>query len=114
MDGHRWKCFITNFLPKLKIFRFKMAIYFYNFDTVKERGNYMLDSLQSQFWIDEHQWFVRCYWNSENKYNQCILFYTLSYTFSHLSITNNHLWSRSTCPYHRNDWSSSRVRYNTR
>ncbi|CAF4161231.1 unnamed protein product, partial [Rotaria sordida] len=37
MDGHRWKCFITNFLPKLKIFRFKMAIYFYNFDTVKER-----------------------------------------------------------------------------
>ncbi|CAF3319427.1 unnamed protein product [Rotaria sp. Silwood2] len=109
MDGHRWRCFISNFLPKLKIFQFKMAIYFNNFDSVKERANYILDSFQNQFWTDEHQWFVRCHWNSENKYNQCILFYTLPYIFSHLSITNNHLWCRSTCPYDRNDWSSSRV-----
>jgi len=109
MDGYRWKCLITNFLPKLKIFRFKMSIYFNNFDTIKSRIDYIFNSFQNQFWIDEHQWFIRCHWNSEDKYSQYILFYTCPYHFSHLSIPNNHRWSKSTCLYHDNHWLSSRV-----
>jgi hypothetical protein len=117
LDGHRWKCLITTFLPKLKIFRLKMSIYFDNFDSVKQRTINIFDSFQSHFWIHEHQWFVRCHWNSENKYSQCIVFYTLPYTFPHLSITNNHLWWKSTCPNDNNHWSSSHVHhlsYNSR
>jgi hypothetical protein len=108
MDGYRWKCFLNNFLPKLEIFRFKMAIYFNNFDNIKTRIDYILKSFQNHFWINEHQWFIQCHWNYENKYNQCILFYTWPYTFSHLSISNNH---RSICFFNNNHWSSSYVHH---
>jgi hypothetical protein len=111
MDGYRWKCFIKSFLPKLKIFRLKMSIYFNDFDTIKSRVDYIINSFQTQFWIDEHQWFIRCHCNSDDKYSQYILFYTWPYTFSYLSIPNNHRWSRSIYNFNDNHWSSSRVHH---
>lgn len=111
LDGYRWKCLIKNFFPKLRIFHLKMSFYFNNFNTIKTRIDYIFNSFQNQFWINEHQWFIRCHWNSEDKYSQYILFYTYPYTFSYLSIPNNYRWFRSTYPYDDNPWLSSHVHH---
>jgi hypothetical protein len=85
-----------------------MSIYFHYFETIKSRIDYIYHSFQSQFWIDEHQWFIRYHWTLGDKYSQCILFYTWPYTFSDLSIANH---PKAMASFKDNHWSSSRVHH---
>jgi hypothetical protein len=54
----------------------------------------LLDSFRSAFWLEEHQWFVRCDWISSSISNFATL-YTLPYAFEELLLTNKQ-WSKST------------------
>ena len=56
--------------------------------------NELLNSFQTSFWIDEHQWFIRCDWISTNISHLGIL-YTLPYAFEKFFLTNKQ-WSKST------------------
>jgi hypothetical protein len=55
---------------------------FYSEDDIdsEEKMNLILDTFRTCFWLQDHQWFVRCYWKTqlERKF-YCL--YTLPYTF---------------------------------
>ena len=60
ISGYDWKKLIVNYLPKLKIFRLKMTFNFSNNDNIYERTDELIDSFRTSFWIEQHQWYVRC------------------------------------------------------
>jgi hypothetical protein len=81
MDGHRWEQIICDYLPKLKVFRLKMSLQFVGHIMIKQKVNELVDSFQSRFWLDEHQWFVLCVWNPKTEH---ILLFTVPYFFAFL------------------------------
>ncbi|CAF2827077.1 unnamed protein product [Rotaria sp. Silwood2] len=102
MNGHKWKQFIIDYLPKLKIFRFLMLFFVNN----EEEMNEILNSYRTSFWLIDHQWFVRCHWNLKND-KIFIYFYTLPYAFSYYSyiLENSNACTKSTCPIENDYWS---------
>jgi hypothetical protein len=79
-DGHQWKEIITNYLPKLKLFRLKMEFYFRDRIHTKQYVDQLLNSFQTSFWLEERQWFVRCHYHPQSSSNYICL-YTLPYSF---------------------------------
>jgi hypothetical protein len=64
MDGHQWENVITNYLPKLKIFRCKMGIHLNTVYDIEKRMNDLICSFQSRFWLKNNKWFLHrfeCY-----------------------------------------------------
>jgi hypothetical protein len=61
IDGYQWKYIITNYLPKLEKFQFRMNHTLDFVDARQEHVDRLIDSFRSSFWIDEHRWFVRCF-----------------------------------------------------
>ncbi len=111
LDGYSWENIIKNYLSKLKVFRCKcrIKIYFNNFDEIERRVNNLLQSFQSDFWLQRFQLFIRCHWKSESKDKHNILYYTLPYIFSHPITITDYLGSKSTCPSHNDYWPSDSV-----
>jgi hypothetical protein len=62
IDGQQWEQIIHNYLPKLKILRLQMQNEYCDDDILHDRIKIseLLNSFRSPFWIDEHQWFIRC------------------------------------------------------
>jgi hypothetical protein len=86
-DGYQWQTIIRNSLPKLKIFCLNMS---YDIDKTKNKENeidQLLDTYRSSFWIEEHQWYMGCLWNSFND-NRQICLYSLPFYFQN-SINND-------------------------
>jgi hypothetical protein len=109
MNGHQWENIITNYLPKLKIFRCRMKNYFYSLDDIEKRVKDLICSFQSHFWLENHQWFIRCQIKSEKQGEYYILYHTLPCFFTYpLAIAEN-LWSASTCPHQNDYWLSDSV-----
>ncbi|CAF1148081.1 unnamed protein product [Rotaria sp. Silwood1] len=76
IDGHQWKEIFVNYLRKLKIFRcFMCCGLTYNTDKEKTVDS-LLDSYRNSYWIEDHQWFIRCQWSPNDTENQISL-YTL-------------------------------------
>lgn len=73
IDGYQWEQLISNYLPLLKIFRFKMYDNLNSNENIEEQMNQRINSFRSSFWINEHQWFVRCF-----SYNTTVYLYTSS------------------------------------
>jgi len=94
-DGYKWEQIIINYLPKLKVFRFKM--HFKCLDNIEACVNELLNSFRSPFWIDKHQWFVRCHWDPEGD-SKFIFLYTIPYGFHYFPFNNNVINYKSTCP----------------
>jgi hypothetical protein len=92
IDGHQWKQIIRNYLPKLKIFRLKMKKIILFDDNIEERANALIDSFRDSFWIDEHQWFVRCF-----IFSRSLRLFTHSYRLDYYETLCNS-W-KSTCPH---------------
>jgi hypothetical protein len=93
VDGHRWEQVIRNYLPHLKILRFRMSCV-YNEQNLQKQVVHLVDSYRGSFWIDEHQWFVRCL-----TWDKTISLYTLSHRFCHFGDNYNYPDSwRSTYP----------------
>jgi len=95
LSGYQWEQIIENYLPKLKIFRFLMEFSFLN-ENYQEQINELLQSFQTQFWLEKHQWFIEYYSNPYNE-NRLISLYTLPYFFDYFVYQNN-MNFKSTCP----------------
>jgi hypothetical protein len=80
LNGHEWKQIIIDHLPKLKVLRFNMHIYHLRGPNTGEEVDELLDTFRTSFWIDEHQWYVRCDWDLAHTPSSGCL-YTLPYTF---------------------------------
>ncbi|CAF1271458.1 unnamed protein product [Rotaria sordida] len=61
IDGYQWKQIISNYLPNLKIFRLEMEGSLIFDQNIQELADELIKSFQTSFWINEHQWFVRCF-----------------------------------------------------
>jgi hypothetical protein len=54
--------FITDYLPKLKVFELIMSIKFRQSSIKESEVDESLDSFRTLFWLVQNQWFVRCDW----------------------------------------------------
>ena len=87
IDGHQWEEIIRNYLPKLKTFRLCMEKDLSFTGNIQERVEKLVDSFRSSFWIDEHQWFVRCF-----VWKKTIHLHTLFDTFKNSDVMFPDLW----------------------
>jgi hypothetical protein len=100
MDGHMWESLIKKHLSKLKIFNLKMNFELDDSVDIEQETDHIIDSYRTQFWIDQHKWFIRCFCYIDNDKNNIYL-HTLPYRFEHFSIDisdNDKFLFKSTCP----------------
>ncbi|CAF1037572.1 unnamed protein product [Rotaria sordida] len=102
LDGHRWKEIIINYLPKLKVLQLKMNIHLsrsIDDQSNEEKVDQYIDTYRTSFWIEDHQWFIRCYWGLALK-NLSIYLYSLPYEFDDFPLFDNDLnyKTKTTCP----------------
>ncbi len=55
LNEYDWKKIIENYFPKLDL-------KFCHWRNMEEELDELLDSLRSAFWLEKHQWSVRCDW----------------------------------------------------
>ncbi len=101
INGYQWEEMIRKYLTKLKIFQFKMSFGPLNDKDKEVQLNEIVDTYRTNFWINEHQWFVRghFYILSEQKQFDRIELFTLPYIFDNFSFDTNCILSKSTSPY---------------
>jgi hypothetical protein len=104
--GDEWEQLISNYLPKLKIFHLKMVSIIEMNPMTEEDVEKILDGYRTPFWLDEHNWFVRCDWNPTRS-NFHI--YTLPYAFDRFYISCP-IIGKSTCLQQTNEPSYDSVR----
>ncbi|CAF3150270.1 unnamed protein product [Rotaria sp. Silwood2] len=111
MDGYQWEELIRKYLLKLKIFQFKMRFSALNDESKEIQSDQILDSFRTKFWLDEHQWFVRCHWySSDEQYRfDFIDIFTLPYAFKDFLSYTGCTLAKSTCPNDDKYWSYDRV-----
>ncbi|CAF4072136.1 unnamed protein product, partial [Rotaria sp. Silwood1] len=91
IDGYQWKEIIINYLPKLNVLQFMINS---NLDdsidnkTDEEKIDQYLETYRTPFWIEDHQWFIRCHWKRW-KNNISIRVYSLPYAFNNFPICSN-------------------------
>lgn len=90
MSGQQWQNLLGQYLPVLKTFNLKMKYQLIDVDNIEEKIDEILKSYRTSFWIDQHQWFVRCFCTTETQ-TDFINIHTLPYRFneSTLCITDN-------------------------
>jgi hypothetical protein len=73
----------------------------------------IIDSFQTKFWINEHQWFVRCHWyTSDQPFRfDFIDLFTLPYAFKEFLSYTGCTLIKSTCPYDDEYWSYNHVKH---
>ncbi|CAF0913140.1 unnamed protein product [Adineta steineri] len=100
IDGHQWKQNFVNYLSKLKIFRCFMSCEL-SYNTDKEKTvDSLFDSYRSSYWIEDHQWFIRCQWSPSDT-EKLISLYTLPdrSDYSIIQPSSYTLLTKSTCPF---------------
>ncbi|CAF1200181.1 unnamed protein product [Rotaria sordida] len=109
LDGNIWEQLISTYLPKLKRFHLKMELEFReNNNTIEETIDELLSSFRTPFWLQEHQWYVRCHWNPSDPY-KWITLYTLPYSFDTFDYSNKSC-TKSTCYDEQQYWSYDHVK----
>ncbi len=91
LDGYRWEQIIDNYLPQLKVLQFKMDLNFSH--SIDEQNNaekveQYLATYRTPFWIEHHQWFIRCHWGLWME-RLLIRVYSLPYAFDYFPILYN-------------------------
>ena len=102
INGHQWENTIKKSLPKLKIFQVKMRFTLSNNQNKEEKLNEIIDSYRTRFWINEHQWFVRCHWYTLDETRDLLNFidvFTVPYGFDSFWEDNVCLLAKSTVQY---------------
>ncbi|UJR19860.1 hypothetical protein I4U23_022993 [Adineta vaga] len=99
INGHQWKELIVDYLPKLKIFGFFMSYKSIDCNDIEKTIDTLFDSYRTPFWIEDHQWFVRCQWTPDNVKSEIFL-YTLPEHSDYFVIQPSSYTTRtkSTCP----------------
>lgn len=96
-DGYRWEDIIDTHLPNLKVFHLRMRIELLGEKNNEEHVDQLIDTFRSQFWLEKHQWFVRCHYKSERRH-MAVLLYTLPYAFIDFNPDQLTIPYTSTCP----------------
>ncbi|CAF4669522.1 unnamed protein product [Rotaria sp. Silwood2] len=74
----------------------------------KQQLDELFDTFRTPFWINEHQWFVRCHWQHWDLHHDTQI-YTIPYCFDKLINFHQTIWCKSTCPNHLDYWSYDSV-----
>ncbi|CAF5087305.1 unnamed protein product [Rotaria sp. Silwood1] len=96
LNGNQWKEILNDYIPKIKIFRFLMKVLSIEHNNMEEQLDDLLKTFQTSFWLQDHQWFVRCDWPQHTK--KVFIVYTLPYCFGNSCGVYSNRWSKSTCP----------------
>ncbi|CAF3162832.1 unnamed protein product [Rotaria sp. Silwood2] len=96
LNGNQWKQILIDYVPKIKIFRFLMKVFSFRHNNMDEQLEDFLNTFRTPFWLDDHQWFVRCDWPQHT--NKVFILYTLPYCFSDTYVIYQNRWSKATCP----------------
>ena len=107
-DGFQWEDILLTSLVRLRRFQLKMNLNFPDYHQIDQQANDLLETFRTPFWIDQHQWFVRCDWDRNNVFRNGIL-YTLPYAFNDCFYFDA-MSSISTCPTTDDYWSYDHVR----
>lgn len=112
MNGYQWEEFIEKYLLKLKIFQFKMRFSSLNHQSKEIELNQIFQSFQTKFWIDKHQWFIRCHWHTSNlPFRQDFIdLFTLPYAFNDFLSYTGCTLIKSTDPSDDQYWSYNHVK----
>ena len=91
-NGQEWENIIENHLTKLKVFRLQMqqsrSGFLHRSSTAE-----LVNSFRNPFWIDERQWFIRCF-----TMGGIIFVHTLPSTFQYFYVDPPETW-KTTSPY---------------
>jgi hypothetical protein len=92
---------IVNYLPQLTAFQFKIDLdlcHSIDDSANEEKVDQYLSTYRTSFWIEHHQWFVRCHWSQCNEYLR-ICIYSLPYAFVYFPLFDNdyNYHTKSTC-----------------
>jgi hypothetical protein len=105
LNGHDWENILIQYVPKIKHFQCFLRfceIVFLPTD-IDGKVNKLFDSFCTPFWIEKHQWYVRCDWyRNDTRYN--IILYTLPYNFRDYAYYKQ-MNFRSSCPNDNEFWS---------
>ncbi|CAM4829041.1 unnamed protein product [Rotaria magnacalcarata] len=96
LNGNQWKQILIDYVPQIKRFRFLMKVLSIKNNNVEEQLDDVLNTFRTPFWLDEHQWFVRCDWPQHSK--KLFLLYTLPYCFGDIHVIHQNQWSKTTGP----------------
>jgi hypothetical protein len=107
LNGNEWEKIFVDYLPNIKKFRLRMNFQFSDDYNKDEQIEQLLETFRTDFWIKQHQWFVRCDWNPFDSFDRIYL-YTLPYDFGDFFYFDT-IQSRSTYPSISKDFSYDRV-----
>ena len=83
INGYQWEDLISNHLSHLTTFHMKMSTFTITKDSRDEEINKILQSFQNSFWLEEHQWYIQCYYSTLKSLTN-VHVYTLPYSFPDL------------------------------
>ncbi|CAF1173710.1 unnamed protein product [Adineta ricciae] len=87
LNGHEWQEIIVEYMPKLTVLQFKMLVYTLSTDKIDKEIADLLDTFRIPFWLEQHQWYVRCDWNSDIIGSRYGYLYTLPFAFDSFTET---------------------------
>ncbi|CAF3806066.1 unnamed protein product [Rotaria sp. Silwood1] len=95
INGYKWEQIIRIHLPKLKIFRLRMNKAFFNNPNIQlqRQVDKLINSFRSSFWINERQWFFRCF-----TWKKIIVLHSLCSTYNYHGCITPDFW-QSTSPH---------------
>ncbi|CAF0847749.1 unnamed protein product [Adineta steineri] len=93
IDGYQWEDIIRNYFNNVKIFQLLMFHRIHQDKIITEEIDYLIESFQTRFWLEQRQCFVRCDYHSE--FGTTYL-YTLPYGFCKFNRLISNM-SKSTC-----------------
>ncbi|CAF3465173.1 unnamed protein product [Rotaria sp. Silwood2] len=108
LTGHQWKKIAIDHLPNIKKLKFEMCFNLEENGYTKQQLDELFDTFRTPFWINEHQWFVRCHWQHWDLHHDTQI-YTIPYCFDKLINFHQTIWCKSTCPNHLDYWSYDSV-----
>lgn len=108
VNGYAWEQIIRDHLSKLKVFQLKMEIKIHDVNNKETEIDALVDSFRSQFWLEDHGWFVRCDWIPDKQYTSIFL-YTLPHAFTRF-VFNVPILFKSTSPHKDKHYTYNYVR----
>lgn len=107
LNGHQWTELLSDNLPRLKNFRLAMAFQLAPHDKRPHAIEKFLATYRTNFWLIDHQWFVRFDWSTSIN-NQRACLYTLPYAFDEFQFIDRFEW-KSTSRDMKMIWSYDQV-----
>ncbi|CAF0943501.1 unnamed protein product [Adineta steineri] len=102
LDGNEWEQIIVKYAPQLKVFQMKMntdLCHSTDIQRNEEKIDQFLATYRTPFWIEHHQWFIRCHLGVSRGYvRMCV--YSLPYAYDDSLIYESKFLhkTKSTCP----------------